>query len=97
MGPPLAFQSFDQLSDLFITLLKVVKVSKIYKQLKRSCLFPDAECVGDESGPADDDVDEPEIHVTNGDDLKRKLPGASKTGTAPKKKPKKVKGYVDVL
>jgi hypothetical protein len=41
MGPPLAFQSFDQLFDLFITLLKVVKVSKIPKQLKRSCLFPD--------------------------------------------------------
>ena len=43
MGTPLAFQSFDQLFDLFITLLKVVKVSKIHKQLKRSCLFPDAD------------------------------------------------------
>jgi hypothetical protein len=41
MGPPLAFQSFDQLFDLFITLLKVVKVSKVHKQLKRCCLFPD--------------------------------------------------------
>ena len=48
--------------------------------------------VGEEED--DDGIDHPE--VTNGDDL-RKLPSASKTSTAPKKKPNKAKGYFDPL
>ena len=50
--------------------------------------------VSDRVGEEEDD-DGP--GVTNADDLKRKLPSASKTSTVPEKKFKKAKGYVDLF